>query len=572
MTRKLESDVNQLLSWLKIWNLYGPTETNAVTWFNCSFESNEGKPTNLDVGVPIGRSYPNCSTIILYHNNILNLRGKSVGAGYLGLNSKTREKFIYDNLNNDGESKMYNSGDKARYLNTGDIEYLGRNDDQVKINGQRVELGAVESGLLSCKGVTGCAVIVTGDQSNKSLAAFVVMSQDAKILSTERSLKEQVSKKVARHEVPHRIVVVDKIPLNTSGKADRNALKAIVQNGGSLRLIEKTNLRSVGRSNSLLLVQDQIRHLNIFPDSEKESIWEMGATSLMAMNLSESLRKNTGITVSMEQLLKAGTAEGIARILDEGSLKSDHQHEQLSVTEFCRIRRFKQGHNSTTIIFSSFGFLGETVLPLVAALQNDYNVCVCEFVVSETPRLIAEKLHRDLTDIEMENLTLVVAHSAGGVFAFELMCILHNQAITFCMLDCYVPPLGRFSEDQLKRFCMKPFLELTNSEDITNIPNSYLDAIFVQLLKKTGFNETEAAKLASLYGSEEMLGMVQKLNDWARSGRINCNWIFVKSTTSSEDVVAKWEQFFSQGAHEATSTRDHFQMLKDAGQILKNMI
>jgi acyl-coenzyme A synthetase/AMP-(fatty) acid ligase len=150
--------------------------------------------------ISIGQSL--CNTLTKVEKGLL-LQGKSVGWGYNQMQRTTRQKFVYDYSRNDGQSKMYDSGDQARYLETGDIEYLGRNDDQVKINGQRVELGAVESGLLSCKGVMGCAVIVTGD-TNKSLAAFVVLSEDAKTLATERSLKEQVSKKVARSATSHR--------------------------------------------------------------------------------------------------------------------------------------------------------------------------------------------------------------------------------------------------------------------------------------------------------------------------------------------------------------------------------
>ena len=59
------------------------------------------------------------------------------------LQEKTRERFVYDRLINDGQSKMYDSGDQARFLETGDVEYLGRNDDQVKIRGYRIELGEI---------------------------------------------------------------------------------------------------------------------------------------------------------------------------------------------------------------------------------------------------------------------------------------------------------------------------------------------------------------------------------------------------------------------------------------------
>ena len=110
---------------------------------------------------------------------------------------------------------VYKAGDLITYDKTGDLRFWSRADDQVKINGQRVELGAVESGVLACGGVRSCAILVTdgGGSRGKALAAFVV-AEEGKELSGGM-VREEVSRKVARHEVPHRIVVVDSIPLTT---------------------------------------------------------------------------------------------------------------------------------------------------------------------------------------------------------------------------------------------------------------------------------------------------------------------------------------------------------------------
>jgi acyl-coenzyme A synthetase/AMP-(fatty) acid ligase len=113
--------------------------------------------------------------------------GSQVGLGYKNLELKTRKVFLYDPYSNDGSSKMYNSGDQAKLLETGEVMYLGRNDDQVKINGQRVELGAVESGLLSCDGVNGCAVLINKTElGGVMLIGFVVCEGGNKIESSKR--------------------------------------------------------------------------------------------------------------------------------------------------------------------------------------------------------------------------------------------------------------------------------------------------------------------------------------------------------------------------------------------------
>ena len=220
-----------------------------------------------------------------------------------------------------------------------------------------MELGAVESGLLSCKGVTGCAVVVTGD-TNKSLAAFVVMSQDAKTLATERSLKEQVSKKVARHEVPHRIVVIDRIPLNTSGKADRGRLKKQLaaleataaatepelqqkvlepQRDGQVASTTTTaESRQQNQQQQIQQVQAVVRDLmkqvpgrNV-EDSDSRSFWELGGTSLMAMTLDGLIQRETGVRVGMARMMQDGSLEGMSRQIERESARGTIVGERMT--------------------------------------------------------------------------------------------------------------------------------------------------------------------------------------------------------------------------------------------------
>jgi hypothetical protein len=218
--------------------------------------------------------------------------GKPRRGRILSLHSLTRTVFFYDSVLNDGSGKAYNSGDKARFLETGNIEYLGRSDDQVKINGQRVELGAVESAVLSCCGVKQYNHVVETNGS-KALAAFVVGTVQP------AALKEEVSRKAARHEVPHQVVMVETIPLTTAGKADRTALKKLL---GDCR--KEGNLESPTKAVHAMPgaiprspVQDVVREAvqEIFGKVDEErTFWEMGGTSLMAMTLDGLIYARTG--------------------------------------------------------------------------------------------------------------------------------------------------------------------------------------------------------------------------------------------------------------------------------------
>jgi len=156
---------------------------------------------------------------------MLLLRGPQIALGYMGHVDATRAKFLYDRQSDDGSARLYDSGDCARLLQpTGDIEFMGRVDDQVKIGGQRVELGAVESAVQSCTGVASCAVLVVEQGGSKALAAFVVKADsdnNRDDAAFARAVQQWVAQRVARHEVPHRVICVERIPLTSAGKVNR---------------------------------------------------------------------------------------------------------------------------------------------------------------------------------------------------------------------------------------------------------------------------------------------------------------------------------------------------------------
>ena len=195
----------------EVWNLYGPTETT-VDVCGGRADLREDRWAMVSIGRAFGGTLLRLGKGAGFGRLLIG--GKSVGAGYKNLAARSRAAFVYDAQQgaNDGSSQCYDSGDRARFGASGELEYEGRGDEQVKVSGQRVELGGVESAVLGCEGVRGCCVVVW----KGGLVAFVVGRKDGVL--------EGVRRKVARHEVPHRVVEVEAIPLTTSGKADRAAL------------------------------------------------------------------------------------------------------------------------------------------------------------------------------------------------------------------------------------------------------------------------------------------------------------------------------------------------------------
>jgi amino acid adenylation domain-containing protein len=204
-------------------NLYGPTEAAVdVTFRDCR----EGHARGV---VPIGRPIANTQIYILdpwLHPvpvgvaGELHIGGVNVGRGYHNRPELTREKFIANPFLTGG--LLYKTGDLARHLEDGNIEYLGRMDHQVKIRGFRVELGEIEACLRNYAGVRDAVVTVRGDGVLKHLAGYVVAGDDV----DTHAVKVYLRDKLPEHMVPGSITKLGAFPLSPNGKIDRRALPA----------------------------------------------------------------------------------------------------------------------------------------------------------------------------------------------------------------------------------------------------------------------------------------------------------------------------------------------------------
>jgi len=286
--------------------------------------------------------------------SVLQICGPNVSVGYNNLQLQSSRVFLYDDQTNNGRSHRYHTDDKIDVEWTGNFVFCGRVDDQVKISGQRVELGAVESAVLSCPGVKQCAILVVENASgNKSLAAFVVVAEDATL--DVGSIREHVARNAARHEVPHQIMLVEAIPLTTAGKADRTALKklmvgadatsdavAAVSEVGAVTSAPSA-LSSAAEAVARAMSQVLSRSVSASTD---ESFWELGGTSLMAMTLDGVLQATTGAPpIGIAKIMQDGSVAGIARLIS-GLLH--RQQPETSVEKQACVWPNKKGTTTTT--------------------------------------------------------------------------------------------------------------------------------------------------------------------------------------------------------------------------------
>ena len=206
---------------VRLTNLYGPTEATVdVSYFDCP-EHNDFQ------NIPIGRPIHNIRLYIIRDGQQmaigepgeLCIAGIGLARGYLNNTVLTDEKFT-DNPINPGE-RVYRTGDVARWLPDGNIEYLGREDHQVKIRGLRIELGEIESTIRQYPGITDCVALVKQYSENIILiVAYVICRSDLEL----EGLKDYLKKHLPEYMIPNRFQKIDEMPRMPSGKVDRKAL------------------------------------------------------------------------------------------------------------------------------------------------------------------------------------------------------------------------------------------------------------------------------------------------------------------------------------------------------------
>ncbi len=201
------------------YNAYGPTENSIIStiW---KYENKTSKK------ISIGKSINNTQIYILTKDNKLSgigvpgelcISGVGLARGYLNRPELTAEKFVTNPYT--GE-RMYKSGDLAKYLPDGNIEYLGRIDHQVKIRGFRIELGEIETQFLKLENIKSVIVVAIEKNGDKALVAYYVSDENYTI----EKLREELGKSLPEYMIPSFFMKIDKLPLTPNGKIDRKAL------------------------------------------------------------------------------------------------------------------------------------------------------------------------------------------------------------------------------------------------------------------------------------------------------------------------------------------------------------
>nr|AXN93624.1 PuwG [Symplocastrum muelleri NIVA-CYA 644] len=290
-------------------NLYGPTEaTIDATFFTCQ--------TNLpEKIVPIGRPIANTQIYILDSDDRpvpigirgeLHIGGAGLARGYLNRPDLTQEKFIPNPFSNKPNSRLYKTGDLARYLPNGNIEFLGRIDNQVKIRGFRIELGEIEAALATHSQVRQAIAIAREDTpGDKRLVAYIVPHQESPKDSELRSFLRQ---KLPDYMVPNVFVFLDTLPLTPNGKIDRRALPT-----PDIELILTDSFVSPSTPTQQAIADIFTEVLSIKQVSIHDNFFELGGHSLLATQVISRLRQIFQIELPLRCLFESPTIAELDR-------------------------------------------------------------------------------------------------------------------------------------------------------------------------------------------------------------------------------------------------------------------
>jgi aspartate racemase len=422
---------------VRVVNTYGPTEGSiSVTVSEPSYQDADAVPES----VPIGRPVANCRIYILTPDlkpvpvgtpGELHLAGVCVAKGYYNRPELTSQKFVPDPFASEPNARMYKTGDMARFLPSGDIEFLGRTDDQVKIRGFRVELGEIEAILHKYPGVREIAVIAREDEpGEKRLIGYFVVDKNAEVSTSD--VRRYLHEHLPEYMVPSDFVVLDVMPLTPNGKINRRGLPAPVAPVATTQPVEAAS----DLQNRLLKIWENV--IGRKPIGIHDNFFELGGHSLMAARLMHRIGQELGKTLPLAMLFESPTVERLAAALEQDGWS--HHWSSL-------VRIQTSGSNPPFFMVHGVGgnVVGFRELGLRMAPDFPFYGLQSQGLDGKEPCLktIPDMAHHYLglmRSVQAEGPYFLGGFSLGGLIAYEIaqqLCAMGEQVALLTLFDTY---------------------------------------------------------------------------------------------------------------------------------------
>lgn len=383
----------------KLANLYGPTEA-AIDVSYHDMETYQGEKS-----IPIGKPIANIKLYKLdKHKKFspkhvpgeLYISGIGLAKGYLNKPDLTNEKFVKNPYGDGIYSKMYETGDLVRIEDNGSIIYLARLDNQVKLNGQRIEIQEIEECMAKFPGVDQAVVIV---DKNKFGEQYLYGCVVGKVTIEKNDLIRFMKSELMEYMVPHIIFQIEEIPLSANGKLDRKKIKEICASSIEIQCVPpETKVEKVIVSEMERVLQRENIGLN-------DDYFLLGGNSLRMVDMISGISQRLDIEIPYKMLIKNPVVKDLAKEVEEFIRNQSRKKEdEIDInkeiaTNICICHEeTKQSVGKKVFLTGATGFLGAYLL---RNLLEDMDVDVFCLVRAENQRVAKEKIQRKLASADM---------------------------------------------------------------------------------------------------------------------------------------------------------------------------
>ena len=452
IAQQLLHDIATRLPGLRIINGYGPTEATICATL---YEVASPPYPSSRVNTPIGRPVANTQIYILDEylqpvpigvSGELYIGGVGLGRGYLNRPELTQQKFIANPFPSPPGSRLYKTGDLARYLPDGNIEFSGRVDHQVKLRGFRIELGEIESVLVAHPQVVSCLVLCREDTpGDQRLCAYVVLQPGTR--EDSEVLRRHLAQKLPAYMVPANFLFLSALPLTASGKLDRKALPApSAPRPSPAPVAPRTEVEQ-----KLAALFAQVLHLSQV--GRDENFFALGGNSLLAVQL-VSRASQAGLRLSVRDVFTSATVAALAETTAGARTDPD--------LGSC-LQPLRAGHGAGALIFLpgaggslfAMGMLAQTLPPGAPIWGLTTPPLVGQGEMPESlAELCAEYVRALAQQLPAGPLSLI-GHSFGGCAAIELagqLAATGRPVSQVVLLDSWAP---RHAEESSARALLK---------------------------------------------------------------------------------------------------------------------
>jgi amino acid adenylation domain-containing protein len=558
---------------IRLLNAYGPTEATITA---AAFEITPRPAASASLPrVPIGRPLANreiyildrrCNPVPIGVPGELHIGGLNLARGYLNQPDLTADRFIPDPYGNTAGARLYKTGDLARYLPDGNIEYIGRTDHQVKIRGFRIELEEIEAVLAQHPSVR--QTIVTAQQDGpgeKRLIAYVV--GDCEHAPTANDLHCFLKEKVPEYMVPAFFMLLDSFPTTPNGKVDRGRLPSPQH---TRRETEKAFV--VPRDDlEVQLVSLWEEVLSVRPIGVTDNFFELGGHSLLAVRLFALIDKRLGKTLPLVALFRGATVELLANLIRQNSA-SEAPSSLVSIQPAGNKRPLFLVHPAGGHVFP--------FIPLAHHLGTDqpcYGLQAKGLEEGQDPHTRVEDMAacyiEAIRSVQSEGPYLLGGWSMGGEIAFEMAQQLHLQGqnvALLALLDARIPSHDEeFADEDFEATLLADVaryfgLSLDFGESLAHLPKDELLARALEQGKRAGLvpadiEASDAQRLLELCKSDFRASRNYVLHRYP--GRVTLFKASEDLSEASSDPTLGWRDWADGGVDVQVVPGNHASMV-----------